>query len=210
MHMLRLLSSDMFEVQRNGKPSGVQTVFPNWVAHDRFGIVIDVPFGALGATHLIQWPQPCSMIRSRPGVQKGRSIRRFMRFITGEDLAPMLLLISGRRGAKRFWRRIIECCSVPSMIEQSRGLRFLIGRGAISSTAPRKSMQRWTESRRLFSTGQGSLHWALCETKHLLRVELAACAVAADRKVRRVNPAGGTVSPKKYTAAAVHIGRIFP
>jgi hypothetical protein len=44
----------MFEVHLGGRPSSPQTVFPNWLANDRFGIVIDEPFGGLGATHLIQ------------------------------------------------------------------------------------------------------------------------------------------------------------
>jgi hypothetical protein len=54
MHMINLLTSDMFEVQRAGHPSSPQAVFPNWVPNDRFGIVIDEPFGGLGATQLIQ------------------------------------------------------------------------------------------------------------------------------------------------------------
>jgi hypothetical protein len=54
MHMIHLLTSEMFEVCKGGHPSSLQAVFPNWIASDRFGIVIDEPFGGLGATHLIQ------------------------------------------------------------------------------------------------------------------------------------------------------------
>jgi len=54
MHMIHLLTSEMFEVRLHGDPSSIQSVFPNWIANDRFGIVIDEPFGGLGATHLIQ------------------------------------------------------------------------------------------------------------------------------------------------------------
>lgn len=54
MHTIRLLTSEMFEVRQNGHRSSLQTVFPNWIASDRFGIVIDEPFGGLGATQLIQ------------------------------------------------------------------------------------------------------------------------------------------------------------
>jgi hypothetical protein len=54
MHMIRLLTSAMFEVRLDGKPSSVQAVFPDWTAGDRFGIVIDEPLGGLGATQLIQ------------------------------------------------------------------------------------------------------------------------------------------------------------
>jgi hypothetical protein len=52
--MIHLLTSDMFEVRKNNHPSSLQAVFPDWIASDRFGIVIDEPFGGLGATHLIQ------------------------------------------------------------------------------------------------------------------------------------------------------------
>lgn len=54
MHMIHLLSSEMFEVSLDGYPSSIQAVFPDWRDGDRFGIVIDEPFGGLGATHLIQ------------------------------------------------------------------------------------------------------------------------------------------------------------
>jgi hypothetical protein len=54
MHMIHLLTSEMFEVRLGGHPSSLKAVFPNWIANDRFGIVIDEPFGGLGATQLIQ------------------------------------------------------------------------------------------------------------------------------------------------------------
>jgi hypothetical protein len=54
MHMIHLLTSEMFQVRLGGLPSSRNAVFPNWIASDHFGIVIDEPFGGLGATHLIQ------------------------------------------------------------------------------------------------------------------------------------------------------------
>ena len=54
MHMINLLSSAMFEVLLDGHPSSIEAVFPDWRDSDRFGIVIDEPFGGLGATQLIQ------------------------------------------------------------------------------------------------------------------------------------------------------------
>jgi hypothetical protein len=54
MHMINLLTVDMFDIELGSRPSSHSAVFPNWMAHDRFGIVIDEPFGGLGATHLIQ------------------------------------------------------------------------------------------------------------------------------------------------------------
>jgi hypothetical protein len=54
MHVIHLLTSSMFEVSLAGHPASLDAVFPNWVPSDRFGIVIDEPFGGLGAAHLIQ------------------------------------------------------------------------------------------------------------------------------------------------------------
>lgn len=54
MHVIHLLASDMFDIRLGGESSSREAVFPNWTAHDRFGIVIDEPFGGLGATQLIQ------------------------------------------------------------------------------------------------------------------------------------------------------------
>jgi hypothetical protein len=52
--MIHLLTSEMFEVRQDGHRSSLQAVFPNWIPSDRFGIVIDEPFGGLGASQLIQ------------------------------------------------------------------------------------------------------------------------------------------------------------
>lgn len=54
MHVVSLLKSGMFDVQIEGKPAAIADVFPDWHAHDRFGLVIDEPFGGIGATHLLQ------------------------------------------------------------------------------------------------------------------------------------------------------------
>jgi hypothetical protein len=54
MHMTHLVTPEMLEVQRIGHPATCQFVFPAWAEHDRFGIVVDEPFGGLGASHLIQ------------------------------------------------------------------------------------------------------------------------------------------------------------
>lgn len=54
MHMIHLLASDMFDIRIGGEPSSREAIFPEWTVHDRFGIVIDEPFGGLGATQLIQ------------------------------------------------------------------------------------------------------------------------------------------------------------
>lgn len=54
MHVVSLLKSGMFDAQIDGKPVSREEVFPDWHAHDRFGLVIDEPFGGIGATHLLQ------------------------------------------------------------------------------------------------------------------------------------------------------------
>ena len=54
MHMIHLVGSEMFDVQVGDSPATADAVFPNWSASDRFGIVIDEPFGAIGASHLVQ------------------------------------------------------------------------------------------------------------------------------------------------------------
>ena len=54
MHVIHLLASDMFDIRLGGQSSSREAIFPGWTAHDRFGIVIDEPFGGLGATQLIQ------------------------------------------------------------------------------------------------------------------------------------------------------------
>ncbi|MER9217117.1 hypothetical protein NKI54_35035 [Mesorhizobium sp. M0663] len=44
----------MFDVEIGGRKGSIADVFPNWHAHDRFGLVIDSPLGGIGATHLLQ------------------------------------------------------------------------------------------------------------------------------------------------------------
>jgi hypothetical protein len=54
MHVVSLLKTEMFDVEIDGHPASITDLFPDWHAHDRFGLVIDEPFGGLGATHLLQ------------------------------------------------------------------------------------------------------------------------------------------------------------
>ena len=54
MHTALQLSSDHFEVLHNGHQSNREEILPQWAAHDRLGIVVTEPFGAVGASHLIQ------------------------------------------------------------------------------------------------------------------------------------------------------------
>jgi hypothetical protein len=54
MHVVSLLKSQMFDVRVDGKPAATSDIFPDWHVHDRFGLVIDEPFGGIGATHLLQ------------------------------------------------------------------------------------------------------------------------------------------------------------
>jgi len=54
MHVVSLLKTEMFDVEIDGRRASIAELFPDWHPHDRFGLVIDEPFGGLGATHLLQ------------------------------------------------------------------------------------------------------------------------------------------------------------
>jgi len=54
MHVVSLLKSTMFDIEMEGRQASIAEVFPDWHAHDRFGLVIDQPFGGIGASHLLQ------------------------------------------------------------------------------------------------------------------------------------------------------------
>lgn len=53
MHTHRL-KPEMFEVMRPDVRGGMEIVFPDWDRHDRLGIVIHEPWGAIGASLLLQ------------------------------------------------------------------------------------------------------------------------------------------------------------
>ncbi|GJH30000.1 hypothetical protein [Caballeronia novacaledonica] len=59
MHVISALSSDVYEVEFQEGSASMWDVFPDWNAHDRFGIVIYEPLAAIGATHLIQLACMC-------------------------------------------------------------------------------------------------------------------------------------------------------
>jgi hypothetical protein len=54
MHTARQLDASLFAVKRNGVPSTRDELLPAWTSSDRLGVVVTEPFGALGASHLIQ------------------------------------------------------------------------------------------------------------------------------------------------------------
>jgi hypothetical protein len=54
VHTARQLDRAAFAVRVNGLPAGREDVLPGWHVHDRLGVVMTEPFGALGASHLIQ------------------------------------------------------------------------------------------------------------------------------------------------------------
>jgi hypothetical protein len=53
-HTAMQLAASMFSVEIDGVAAGRDEVFPDWYEHDRLGVVLHEPFGAVGATHLIQ------------------------------------------------------------------------------------------------------------------------------------------------------------
>lgn len=48
------LSHELFDVRINGAPTGLSKAFSEWTVHDRLGIIVNSPMGALGAALLIQ------------------------------------------------------------------------------------------------------------------------------------------------------------
>ncbi|ESX19641.1 hypothetical protein X765_32015 [Mesorhizobium sp. LSHC440B00] len=48
------LQDGLFHVRLDGQTSDAAGIFPNWGPHDRFGIVIHEPWGAIGASLLVQ------------------------------------------------------------------------------------------------------------------------------------------------------------
>jgi hypothetical protein len=53
MHTTRDLSSDAFSIRIDGRPVGFDAVFPRFSEHDRLGVVVRTPCGAVGASVLI-------------------------------------------------------------------------------------------------------------------------------------------------------------
>lgn len=54
MHTARQLDRSQFAITRFGRPSTREELLPQWTPLDRLGLVVKEPFGALGASHLIQ------------------------------------------------------------------------------------------------------------------------------------------------------------
>ena len=54
MHTATELHQSAFAVRIDGRPATRDDLFPGWDARDRLGVVITEPFGAIGATHLVQ------------------------------------------------------------------------------------------------------------------------------------------------------------
>lgn len=54
MHTATQLYRESFTMTVRGHPATIDDVFPEWTSADRFGIVIDRPLGALGASLLIE------------------------------------------------------------------------------------------------------------------------------------------------------------
>ena len=54
MHTAFDLQAALFDITIGNEAAGLPELFPGWSAHDRFGIVMTEPFGALGASLLIQ------------------------------------------------------------------------------------------------------------------------------------------------------------
>jgi hypothetical protein len=54
LHTSKQLDESLFAVSIHGADGSRDEVFPEWHEHDRLGVVVHEPFGAVGACHLIQ------------------------------------------------------------------------------------------------------------------------------------------------------------
>jgi hypothetical protein len=54
MHTATQLDRSMFDIRIDGVTAEREDLLPDWHVHDRLGVVVHEPFGALGAAHLIQ------------------------------------------------------------------------------------------------------------------------------------------------------------
>jgi hypothetical protein len=54
MHVATQLFPSSFSARAHEVAVGVDDVFPDWSAWDRFGVVVNEPFGGLGASLLLQ------------------------------------------------------------------------------------------------------------------------------------------------------------
>lgn len=54
MHTALQLCAEDFGIEIDGAPGNLASLFPDWQPHDRFGIVVHEPYGAIGASYLIQ------------------------------------------------------------------------------------------------------------------------------------------------------------
>jgi hypothetical protein len=54
VHTASQLDSSMFSIEAGGSPASREDVFPGWDVNDRVGVICSEPFGALGASHLLQ------------------------------------------------------------------------------------------------------------------------------------------------------------
>lgn len=54
MHVSTLCRSELFSAQSDGVKCTPEEVFPDWTRHDRLGVVMSTPMGAVGASNMIQ------------------------------------------------------------------------------------------------------------------------------------------------------------
>ncbi len=54
MHTALQLCANDFRIEIDGAPGSLAALFPGWQPHDRFGVVVHEPYGAIGASYLIQ------------------------------------------------------------------------------------------------------------------------------------------------------------
>lgn len=95
MHVATLLRTSMFRIAIGSVPASMDDLFPGWTDLDRFGLVIDQPYGGIGATHLLQ----CAMM----AYYDARPARRSSRAVYPEIYAFHIGRGHGAHAAYDFW-----------------------------------------------------------------------------------------------------------
>ena len=87
MHTAVELNADLFSVEIDGRPVSREELLGGWVGTDRFGIVVDSPYGAVGSSLLIQLTIT-SFYDTRPERRDRRpQYPRFTPSMSGRDTA---------------------------------------------------------------------------------------------------------------------------
>jgi hypothetical protein len=102
MHTARQLHSSQFRVTHLGRSATREDLLPDWTPFDRLGVIVTEPFGALGASHLIQLAIT-AFYDARPTRRAGRAVGDDPRAIYPEIFLFHVGGAHGDHSAFDFW-----------------------------------------------------------------------------------------------------------